>query len=217
MRLPLRKGAWSISTPQASAGNRGKWGTQYVCCRWSEGEADISLSLFYFALEITVRGGPGGGGSTAVLPRRRLVRERTLPTPTPTRSEANMRWPAVRPGRTLMVAHGSQRHGGNTAALGAVRLAPKLTRPYAGFEIRGEGHRGAGEDTLLRRLGRMTKLFNHLPVHLELGIKRKETLQLVKQPTAHGGRNKFRALGTLLRGEKADPDSLYFRTGAPEA
>ena len=80
-----------------------------------------------------------------------------------------------------VVADGSQRHGGDAAALRAVRLAAKLAGPYAGFKIRGEGHRGAGEDTLLRRLGRMTKLLDHLPVHLELGIKRKETLQLVKQ------------------------------------
>jgi hypothetical protein len=29
VRLSLRKGAWSVSTPQASAGNRGKWGTPH--------------------------------------------------------------------------------------------------------------------------------------------------------------------------------------------
>ena len=28
VRLSLRKGAWGVSTPQTSAGNRGKWGTQ---------------------------------------------------------------------------------------------------------------------------------------------------------------------------------------------
>ena len=93
-------------------------------------------------------------------------------------------------GQNAVMAYGRQRHGGHTAALRAVGLATKLAGAYAGFKVGGEGHRGAGEDTLLRRLGRMTKLLDHLPVHLELGIKRKEALQLVKQPTAHRGRNK---------------------------
>ena len=31
------------------------------------------------------------------------------------------------------------------------------------------------------------------------------------------GEISLRTLGTLLRGEKTDPDSLYLRTGAPEA
>ena len=32
MRLSLRKGAWSVSTPQAPAGNRGN-GPPTICCR----------------------------------------------------------------------------------------------------------------------------------------------------------------------------------------
>ena len=30
MRLSLRKGAWSESTPQTSAGNQGQWSTQQL-------------------------------------------------------------------------------------------------------------------------------------------------------------------------------------------
>ncbi len=30
VRLSLRKGAWRVSTPQASAGNRGEWATQHL-------------------------------------------------------------------------------------------------------------------------------------------------------------------------------------------
>ncbi len=85
-----------------------------------------------------------------------------------------------------VVANYCQRHRRDAATLRAVRLAAKLTGSYAGFKIRGKRHRGAGENTLLRRLGRMTQLLNHHPVHLELGIKREKTLQLVKQHTAHG-------------------------------
>ena len=35
VRLSLeRKGAWSVSTPQASTGNQGKWGTQRLFPVW---------------------------------------------------------------------------------------------------------------------------------------------------------------------------------------
>ena len=119
-------------------------------------------------------------------------------------------------GQDPVVAHGRQCHRGHTAALRAVGLAAKLAGADAGFEVGGKRRGGAGKDALLRRLRRMAKLFDHLPVHLELGIKRKQTLQLVKHLSAHRGGENLRTLGSLLRGEQADPDSLYLRTGAPE-
>jgi hypothetical protein len=63
----------------------------------------------------------------------------------------------------------------------------------------------------------VAQLLDHLPVHLELGIKRKKTLQLVQHLAAHGRSENLRTLGSLLWGEQAYPDALYLGTVAPEA
>ncbi len=73
MRLSLRRGAWGVSTPQASAGNRGKWGTQSFCCRCNC-SLDLPQASPLLGMTILLQGhGPKSGQTNRCLWSDRIV------------------------------------------------------------------------------------------------------------------------------------------------
>ena len=71
-------------------------------------------------------------------------------------------------GENAVMSDGCQGHGGDTAALRAVRSPSELARTYAGFEVSRERRGGAREDTLFGRFRGTAIAFEHDVRHMHL-------------------------------------------------
>src|SRR5260370_14642651 len=117
----------------------------------------------------------------------------------------------------LEMADCREAHGGNAAALGAVRAATELAGGDDGLEIGGDGVSGAGEDAVLGGSGRVEELADGGLVHVEDGIEGPQAEEFGDDRGTDGGSEDLGPGGALLGREDAHPDLAGFGAVGPEA